>query len=164
MAPIAIPAGFHLHRPLVHPAATRRRYRRASAVRTPSTGALRATLKGRPAAPSVSASAASPLGRRWTPLILRSSLRTSTPSTVSPYATRIPQRQAFRPLRTAGRRFAACPRCTHQPAVLNPADAAPAVVDLVLGLVSGVHVLDVRLAPLLFPLLRSADPVWARSP
>ena len=150
------PAGFRMHRPLVHPAATTRRYCRASAMRTPSTGALRATLKGRPAAPSVSASAASPLRRRWTPLILRSSLRTSTPFTVSPYATRIPQRQACRPVHIAGRRFAACPRCTHQPALLHPADAAPAVVNLVLGLMSGVHVLDVRLSLLLFPLLRSA--------
>ena len=146
-----MPAECCTHLPLVHPAATRGRYSRASAVSTPSTGALGATLKGHPAAPSVYASAASLFGHRLTPLGLPPSLRTSLPSTVAQYATRITQRQSCRTARTAGRRFAAWPRSTHHLAVLHPAVAVAADIHLVLGLASGAGVLEIR--PCVLPLL-----------
>ena len=157
MAPSGTPAEFHTHRPLVHPAATRRHYCPATAVRTPSTGALGlGLLKGPPAAPSVSTSAASPFGRGWTPFIPGYLFRTSMPSTVSPYASGFPRRQACRPVRTAGRHLAASPRRTHQLAIPHPAVMAAADVDLVLGLASRLHVLDMRPSMFLFPLWPSA--------
>ena len=155
MAPSGIPAEVCKHRLLVHPAATMRHYRWVSAMSTPSTGALGATMKGRPAASSVPASAAIPLGRRWTPLTFWPLLRTSTPSIVWSYAKHIPLRQACRPAGTAGRRLAAWPRCMHQPAVLHPAVAAAGSVDLVLGLALGAHVLEVR--PPVLPFLLSSS-------
>ena len=102
------------HRPLVYPAAARRCCSWAPAVSLPSKRVLEATLKGYAAAPSVSASAASPLGRRLTPLRLRLQLRMLMPSTVWQYAMLIPRRQSCGTACTAGRCLAGWQRSTHQ--------------------------------------------------